>query len=171
MSAPFLDQTILRTILVYEPEAGRFIWKRRDDVPANWNTRYAGREAGYDWAVSPVKSYRNIRIFDWPFLGHRLAILYMTGEWPSEDTDHEDGNGLNNKWSNLRVATKAQNGANRGPNANNKLGFKGVRTTRQGRFSAHFRGQYLGTRATPQDASDLYEAAARAHFGEFARVS
>lgn len=40
--------------------------------------------------------------------------------------DHKNINGLNNQRQNLRIATKSQNGANRGPTKNNTSGFKGV---------------------------------------------
>jgi hypothetical protein len=43
---------------------------------------------------------------------HRFAFLYMTGSIP-EEIDHIDGDGGNNIWSNLRVATKSQNVMNR----------------------------------------------------------
>jgi hypothetical protein len=41
-------------------------------------------------------------------------------------TDHEDRNGLNNRKSNLRPASQAQNQANTGPYSNNSSGHKGV---------------------------------------------
>ena len=50
----------------------------------------------------------------------------MTGEWPEYTIDHEDRNGLNNKWSNLRLATNSENSANRNKRYNNQSGFKGV---------------------------------------------
>ena len=171
MSAPFLDQAILKTLLHYAPETGVFTWKRRTDVREQWNGRYAGKVAGYDWRVNDKLVYRSIRIFDWPFLGHRLAVLYVTGEWPPHEVDHEDLDGLNNRWSNLRPATKPQNGANRGANANSKTGVKGVRLLACGKYDANFRNQRVGTAATVQEASALYEAAAKAHFGKFARAS
>jgi len=169
-TAPTLSQTTLRTLLSYEPETGVFIWKHRPDARRCWNTRYAGKEAGYDWCPDGKTTYRVLRIFDWPFLAHRLAVLYMTGEWPEADVDHEDGNGLNNRWSNLRPASKPQNGANRGPNKNSKTGVKGVSLS-NGRYRASFRGKQLGLCDTLEEAAALYERAAKEHFGQFARVA
>jgi len=50
----------------------------------------------------------------------------MTGNWPERFIDHKDQNKTNNKWDNLRLATKGQNSMNRGVQPNNKLGFRGV---------------------------------------------
>lgn len=171
MGAPHLDQSILRSLVEYEPATGVFIWKERPDARREWNTRYAGKVAGFDWRVPNSNvAYRSIRIFDWPFLGHRLAWLYMTGEWPTQEVDHVDLDGLNNAWANLRAADKAQNGANRSASANNKLGVKGVRTTPGGRFSAALCGQYLGTFDTPDLANAAYETAAKERFGAHGRA-
>ena len=58
---------------------------------------------------------------------HRLAWLYMTGEWPKHEIDHIDGNPLNNCFANLREATGAQNKQNQHrPHIDNVSGFLGV---------------------------------------------
>lgn len=54
------------------------------------------------------KKYIQISIKNQQFLAHRLAMFIMNGEWPNE-VDHEDGNGLNNAFSNLRECTHAEN--------------------------------------------------------------
>jgi hypothetical protein len=169
-TAPILTQAALRELLSYDPETGAFTWKRRPNARASWNTRYAGKEAGYEWSPEGKVTYRAIRIFDWPFMAHRLAVIYMTGEFLQADVDHEDGDGLNNRWSNLRPATKPQNGANRGPNRNSKTGIKGV-SLYKGRYRASFRGKQLGLCGTAEEAAALYEQAAKEHFGQFARVA
>lgn len=173
MSAPIITQEILKSLIHYEPETGEFVWLHRPLARKVWNTRYSGKRAGFDWRVPSTKMiYRSIRIFDWPFLGHRLAVLYMTGEWPPNDVDHKDQNGLNNRWTNLRLADKRQNGANRGVSRRNKLGFKGVTVDNDGRFRATlgYKGKqvWLGRYNTPEEAHAAYLKAAREHFGEFA---
>jgi len=109
-------------------------------------------------------------------MAHRLAVLYMTGSWPENLVDHADGDGLNNRWPNLRDADKSQNGANRGADIRNKLGVKGVRRDpRSGKFSAAInkngKQSYLGSYATAEEASRAYQAAAAEAFGIFARAS
>jgi hypothetical protein len=62
------------------------------------------------------------------YLAHRLAFLYMTDEWPKGDVDHCNGDGLDNRWDNLREATRAQNNVNRRKLDNrNQSGHTGVR--------------------------------------------
>lgn len=174
MPTPFLDQETLRKLLIYYPGLGDFMWRTRSDVGQTWNTRYAGKAAGFSWTAPGGVTYRSIRIFDWPFLGHRLAFLYMTGEWPTL-VDHIDGNGMNNRWANLRLATRAQNAANSGLSVANKTGFKGVCAGKApGRYRATIRigGKQvsLGTFDNPEAAARAYRKAATEHHGEYARL-
>ena len=103
-----------------------------------------------------------------------VAWLYMTGRWCRPEIDHRDGDATNNRWANLRRASRSQNAAKRGRPRNNSSGFKGVSLCESGKWRAKIRkgGRclYLGRFATPQEAHAAYAAAARKLFGEFARV-
>ncbi|MCL4218786.1 MAG: HNH endonuclease [Candidatus Hydrogenedentes bacterium] len=173
MSAPIITCEKLRAILDYSPDTGVFRWKHRPDYSKAWNTRYAGKVAGYEWQVGK-NTYRSIRIYDWPFLAHRLAWLYMTGNWPAHGVDHRDLDGLNNRWSNLRAATKSQNGLNTKAKKNNKTGFKGVSQDRNGRCRATIqvdrRWREIGRFGSVQEAHDAYKMAVRELAGEFGRT-
>ena len=92
------------------------------------------------------------------------------------DIDHKDGNGLNNRKSNLRACTKSQNQGNRGTASHNTSGFKGV--------SAHpsFKGfrafirkngiqQHIGIFQTASQAAREYDKKAKELFGEFAKTN
>ena len=165
--APKLRKEIIRRLLRYNRRTGVFTWRRRPGASA-WNTRYAGKIAGFDWSPDGGKTlYRSIRIFDWPFLAHRLAVLYVTGRWPEADVDHEDRDGLNNRWKNLRDATKTQNGFNRGANKNSRTGIKGV-SPYGDRFRAAIQGETIGIFDDAQSAASAYQTEARVRAGAFA---
>lgn len=90
--------------------------------------------------------------------------------------DHRDGDGLNNKRSNLREATCSQNGFNRGKERGNMSGFKGVSWNRRaGKWqvfiTANKRKHYLGLFADLEPAAAAYREAAKRLHGEFARVA
>jgi hypothetical protein len=154
----------LRALLHYDRETGEFLWLKR------MNPRvHAGHIAG----TLTRDRYRVIAINGRPYRAHRLAWLYMTGQWCSRVIDHRDGDPSNNRWSNLRRATKSQNSANRRIPRNNAWGLKGV-SRHRGRWCATIcrkgRRHYLGSFPTPQAAHAAYVKAARKLFGEFART-
>ncbi len=67
-------------------------------------------------------------------LAHRLAWLYVHGEWPKRQIDHIDGDKRNNRLSNLRDVTANQNQQNRhGVDPRNRLGVANVCAVRHGR--------------------------------------
>ena len=88
------------------------------------------------------------------------------------DTDHINGDGLDNRRENIRVSTKSQNQANRrNLQSNNTSGFKGVDFHR-GKWRAQIkvdgRKIDLGSFDTPDEASGAYLRSAHHHFGKFA---
>jgi hypothetical protein len=92
----------------------------------------------------------------------------------TEFVDHIDGDGLNNRRSNLRIADRSGNGANRGRPANNSCGFKGA-SAHGKRWIARvgYRGQVMriGMYDTRDEAAAAYGEAATALHGQFARLA
>lgn len=175
MRKPPLTQQQLKQLLAYNPETGVFTWLQRSDVRPQWNGRYAGKVAGYARQATGGGWYWSIRIFDWPFHAASLAWLYMTGEWPPL-IDHRDGDGMNNRWANLRIADKAQNAANSKISSRNTSGYKGASLCKKtGKWRATIRRdgrqEWLGYYDTPEAAHAAYMAAAREVHGAFARAS
>jgi hypothetical protein len=108
----------------------------------------------------------------WSLAMHRLIVDAPD----SAQVDHVDLDTLNNRRSNLRIATRSQNGANRSALANNQSGYKGVyRRGKYLRWSASIRQDgrllHIGRYASPEDAARAYDAKARELFGEFARCN
>jgi hypothetical protein len=121
------------------------------------------------------EGYVRMRVDGRKYLAHRLAWLYMTGNWPVGEIDHIDRNRSNNKFSNLREASDAQNRAN--SKASNSLGVKGVYFTKNNKARPYAASitvgkahKHLGYYNTIDDASAAYKRAACEHFGEFARA-
>lgn len=164
-----ITQNELKNLFSYDPETGIFIRL----VTTSPNAQM-GNEAG-----CIVKSrntfYKKIVINGPVYFAHRLAWLYMTGSFPQKELDHIDGDGLNNKFNNLREATRSQNGANSGTRKNNKLGVKGVYHDKiNGGYVAQigFKNQlfYLGYFKNLEAAKKAYDEAAVKFFAEFAKL-
>jgi hypothetical protein len=109
-------------------------------------------------------------------MAHRLVWAFCRGAWPGGFIDHSDGNKANNRIENLRVATKAENGCNRGAAKNNALGMKGVTFHRQSglymvQVTLHGKRVYAKCFKTPDEAQAAYREASKLYHGEFARAS
>lgn len=117
--------------------------------------------------------YRYITIGGKQYLAHRLAWLYVYGEWPPQLIDHIDGNRSNNRPANLRKATYSQNAANAKLHTRNTSGIKGVSYDKtkdrwQATITVNNKQLHLGRFKTKEEAKAAYMAAAKMHQGEFA---
>ncbi len=156
------SQERLKELYHYCPETGIFtaLTDRR-----RWK---AGRIVG-----TLAKGYVQINTDYGIYRAHRLAWIYMTGTHPEEHIDHIDRNPSNNSWSNLRLATDAQNLLNRKANPSSRSGIKGVRRSRHkkpsyiAQIKKDGKSHYLGTFKTIDEAKAAYEAAGRVLHGEF----
>lgn len=111
-----------------------------------------------------------------PLKVHRLIMERVLGRplLPTELVDHADGDGLNNRRSNLRLCTKSTNAVNSKRRSDNQSGFKGVCFHPfSGLWRAYIRAEgkqvSLGYFKTPQEAHEAYKVAAVKFYGEFAR--
>lgn len=161
-----LTAETLRSLLVYNSESGIFHWR------VSALRRPVGSVAG----KTKKYGYREIRIYGRDYAAHRLAWLYVYGEWPNGSLDHADGDKINNAISNLRIATASENGANAKRSLRNKSGYKGVSfCTRSQKWRAFIvincKGYHLGLHSTPEEAYAAYCSAAITLREEFARVA
>lgn len=134
----------LRQVLRYDPETGHFhrlgpTDKRHTD-PAG--CLRANSVNGYKawWISVDGKQYN----------AARLAWLWVTGKWPDPEIDHWDRNSLNNRWDNLREATRSENMLNIGQRKDNTSGMAGVYHNKP--WQATFRGKTIGHFWTKKEA-------------------
>ena len=122
-SSPFINDipaAYIRSVLEIDPgsETG-LTWKPRESAPKQWNTRYAGKSAGYrhaskntereTWRVDVKYGEKVFKLY-----AHRLVWLLKEGEIdPDLEIDHANGNPLDNGVENLRLDTKSRNTRNR----------------------------------------------------------
>jgi len=159
-----LTQARLRTLLTYDPETGEF----------RWRVQRGGKPVGTVAGTLRDNGYLQIMIDRVCRRAHRLAWLYVVGEWPVGSLDHIDGDPLNNRIANLRLADGTQNNANAKMHHTNKSGHRGVHFDRsRGKWvayiSAHGRRRHLGYFDDIAAAIAVRRAAALEAFGEFAR--
>lgn len=166
---PLPSQQELRQIFGYDPDTGA-LWFR--DVRTWGGKIVATSHAHRD-------GYRVVRMpgtTKW-LRSHRIVWKWMTGEEPAADVDHINGDKADNRWENLRLATRSQNMANRArPRCKRSDLPKGVvYCKRTGKYRAaitvNYRSIKLGRFATAEEAHKAYSEALQKHFGEFARAA
>jgi len=169
MKKPTLTIERLKQAYLYMPETGEFL--RLQETNSFGGKAKVGSVAG----ARNANGYLRIGIDRKLYWAHRLAWFYMTGEWPKRDIDHIDLDKSNNRWSNLREATKSQNQANTQKRSDNTSGFKGVCKTASGTWQAVIwvkkQKLCLGTFPTAQEAFAVYQTAAEEYFGKYHRKS
>ncbi len=110
-----LTQERLKELLHYDQETGVFTWISR----VAKHTKI-GDVAGYRG------QYIFIRIEGELHRAHRLAWLYVYGEWPNQDIDHKNRDKHDNSIANLRLATDSENLFNASLRSDNTSGHRGV---------------------------------------------
>jgi HNH endonuclease/AP2 domain len=170
--APLITPDELKKVLHYNPETGVWTWLVTRGRYARLGT-IAGSQLLAKRSNSP---YQRIKINGRHYLSHRLAFLYMLGQWPINQPDHINTNTLDNRWKNLREATPSQNQANRRARKDNKTGFKGVyfcKTSKKFKAETQVNGKTirLGYFLDAKSAADAYKKSVEKHFGEFARTA
>lgn len=148
----------LREALDYDPETGIFIRRERTS-----NIIKVGGVAGWLDRNGHVRLGLDGRTY----AAHRLAWLYVYGDWPSGVIDHKDGVRDNNRIGNLRDATSSVNQQNqRAPHKNGSTGFLGVtfhkkRNKFQAQIGTKHGHKYLGVYPTAELAHQAYLDAKR----------
>lgn len=151
----------LHELLHYDPQTGAFTWAKGRPGCGN------GKSAG---SFDRSDGYWRIRCDGTTYKAHRLAWLYMTGEWPLQQVDHMDGNRANNRFANLRQVSHSANQQNQrgAPVSNKSCGLLGVtlhKPTGKWYSQIRFDGKrkHLGSFATAELAHAAYCEAKRVH--------
>lgn len=159
-----ITQARLKKLVRYDPATGQFAWRQRQ------GNRRANSLAG----VTNAAGYVVIRADRMLYYAHRLAWLYMTGNWPCNQIDHVNMSRTDNRWSNLREATHTQNFGNVRPRSS-RSGLKGIWWDRERRLwganiQVYKTKHFLGRFDCPAAAHLAYVVGADKYFGEFARA-
>jgi hypothetical protein len=146
-------------VIGYSPSTGKFFClkgKRR------------GQELGSVGDGGYVRlSYRGKQV-----AAHHLAWRIMTGRWPEQEIDHINRVRHDNRFENLRLATRSENSQNGPKKSTNTSGFKGVHWHKRSRaWVARIMVErdeiHLGSFRTREEAYAAYVAAAKEFHGEF----
>lgn len=141
----------LRELLHYDPETGIFIW-RVNRARRQTAGKVAGSFASQGYWIIGVEGIN--------YKAHRLAWLYVYGEWPKDQIDHLNGIKDDNRISNLRDVDNVINSHNKRiamATARNEL--LGV-SRRNGKWYSQIKA-FLGYFDTPEEAHEAYLVAKR----------
>jgi hypothetical protein len=112
-----LTQERLKELLHYDPETGLFTRLKM----AQGSPRKIGDVAG-----NLSQGYIRIGVDGVSYRAHRLVWLYMYGYWPTKSIDHINRIKDDNRFVNLREASRSQNAQNVGLKKTNTSGYKGI---------------------------------------------
>lgn len=163
---PLPDVGYLRSLFMYEPDTGLLRWKVDRGGKKIGDIAGSERPSGYIQVGVNNKLYR----------AHLIIWKMVTGEEPPHFLDHENTIKKDNRWVNIRCATKSQNQANIGLTAKNTTGYKGVFWYKAyGKWAVQVWKDGVGHFGGYHDKVDDAVAAANALrenlFGEFARAA
>ena len=161
-----MTQHELKRKLLYNQTTGNFV-----RLEAAGRAK-AGAVAGY----VNNRGYICIGINGREHRAHRLAFLYMTGSFPEDQVDHINQIKEDNRWLNLRCATRSQNLANTKKMKTNTSGYKGVSWKKKNKkwgVKICFQNKqvHLGYFESLEDAALAYNKKALELFGEFAKLN
>lgn len=107
---------------IYDRNNGKFYWKKDTKTGRG----KSGQEAGHTVYKDDGMMYRRIYLNGGRYFTHRIVWLVEAGDYPKSGLDHYDGNGMNNRFDNLREVSAVINGQNRKIGSNNTSGHMGV---------------------------------------------
>ena len=141
-----LTQERLKELLWFDKQKGVFCWVQdRPGKVKKWDLAGTKHKSGYVKIFIDGKNYQ----------AHRLVWLYMTGFWPKKDIDHINNKRDDNRFENLREATRSQNQMN-AKRIDKESGFVGVK---KNKATNNWVAAYKGTKvecSSPIEAAKEY---------------
>lgn len=161
-----LTQKDVRELLDYNPITGALTNKVSRARAAQ------GDVAGF----VDYQGYRMVKIKGFRYSAGRIIWLWMTGAWPACEIDHINTIRDDDRFENLREASRSENCVNKNSYARkNRLGFRGVKAGTKNTFQAVIcvgqKETYVGTFSTLEIAALAYDLAAKKQHGRFARLN
>lgn len=161
-----LTQDRLKELLHYNFKTGLFYW-----VVSRGNIA-VGSLAG----CLNNNLYTHIAIDGVKHLAHRLVFLYVEGKLPQNMVDHINGVKDDNRWINLRHATRSENQMNLGIRVDNTSGYKGVNWYKRDKkwlvqINVSGNSVYIGLFGCKHTAARAYNKAANNYYGDFAYLN
>ena len=139
---------------------GMFALVNIEDYPKVMHTSWQAKKGVNCWHAQAAQS----------LMMHRVIMGCTPGD--GIEIDHKNGDGLDNRKSNLRLATRAQNVVNRAKRLGGTSKYIGVSYhTRVGKFQANIKGKCLGYYIDEISAAKAFDEAAKELYGDRARLN
>ena len=120
-----------------------------------------------------VLGYLTLTFNNKSYLCHRLAFFFKTGYFPENDVDHINGNRSDNRWCNLRIATRQQNLFNKTGNKGRES-LRNVYPHKSGKFRVKMKingiTTHFGYYSTVEEAISIANSVRKEHHQEFAKA-
>ena len=161
-----LTQQRLKDLVCYDPLSGEIRW------------RFSQSPRFKPWALAGFttrQGYIDIKVDGRTYKAHRLAWLYMTGEHPSKEVDHINRVKSDNRWENLRQASRDENQWNASLRSDSTCGVSGVTFNKQsGKWKTQCRANkkryFLGSYDTKEEAAAAVYRFRMERHGEFSAI-
>lgn len=165
------SQEVIRALVNYDPQTGLAFWLAREPKwfeggmrDPEWEAKRWNASNEGNYISRLANGYIMTSLFNQKIFLHRLAWKYMTGEEPIF-VDHKNGIRNDNRFDNLRNATRKTNGRNMKLFSTNTSGHVGVRQRPGGRWQARIKvdqkEQHIGMFDTYEEAIEAWNERAK----------